>query len=203
MGMKTESTVGRMIIFTAPSGAGKTTLVRHLLATYEFLDFSISATTRDKREGEVDGKDYYFLTPEEFKAKIANKEFAEYEEVYANQFYGTLKSEIQRIWDSGKHIVFDIDVKGAVNIKDFYKEACLAVFVRPPSLEVLIDRLKKRATETPASLAKRIDRVKREMTYENRFDTVVVNDLLEVSKKESEYVVENFILGRPFDDEQE
>lgn len=201
--MASKNVQGRMILFTAPSGAGKTTLVRHILSQYDNLDFSISATTRSKREGEEHGKDYYFLSANEFRQKISNDEFAEYEEVYEDQFYGTLKSEIQRIWNEGKHIVFDIDVKGAVNIKKNYGDACLAVFVRPPSLQVLIDRLTNRGTESESSLRKRIARVKREMTYENRFDTVVVNDLLEVAKKEAEYIVENFIYGRPFDTEEE
>lgn len=190
----------KMVVFTAPSGAGKTTLVRHLLEKYDFLDFSISACTREKRPHEIDGKDYYFISPEEFKAKIEADEFIEFEEVYENQFYGTLRSEVERIWNSGKAIVFDIDVKGAVNIKKRYKDNCLTVFVKPPSFEILVERLRNRKTETDASLKKRITRVKRELSYETDFDTVVVNDLLEVAKKESEYLVENFILGKPFID---
>ncbi|MCB0645307.1 MAG: guanylate kinase [Saprospiraceae bacterium] len=190
----------KMVVFTAPSGAGKTTLVRHLLEKYDFLDFSISACTREKRAHEINGKDYYFISPEEFKAKIEADEFIEFEEVYENQFYGTLRSEVDRIWNSGKAIVFDIDVKGAVNIKKRYKDNCLTVFVKPPSFEVLVERLRNRNTETEASLKKRITRVKRELSYETDFDTVVVNDLLEVAKKESEYLVENFILGKPFID---
>ena len=191
---------GKMIIFTAPSGAGKTTLVQHLLEHYDFLDFSISATTRVKRDFEVDGKDYYFLDLKTFNQNLENDLFVEWEEVYDGQYYGTLKSEVERIWKLGKHVVFDIDVKGATNIKKLYKERCLAVFVRPPSLEILIQRLKNRKTESAASLKKRIARVKREMTYESEFDIVVVNDLLEVAKKESEYLIENFILGTPFVD---
>jgi guanylate kinase len=186
----------KMIVFTAPSGAGKTTLVKHLLDSYEFLDFSISATTRTKRPHETEGKDYYFLTPEEFKRRINADEFIEYEEVYEDQFYGTLRSEVDRIWDSGKAIIFDIDVKGAKNIKNLYGDQCLTIFVRPPSLEVLISRLTARATETEESLRKRIARIREEVTYEPIFDTVVVNDLLEVAKKESEYLTENFILGK-------
>ena len=186
----------KMIVFTAPSGAGKTTLVKHLLDSYEFLDFSISATTRAKRPHETEGKDYYFLSPEEFKRRISADEFIEYEEVYEDQFYGTLRSEVDRIWDSGKAIIFDIDVKGAKNIKNLYGDQCLTIFVRPPSLEVLISRLTARATETEESLRKRIARIREEVTYEPIFDTVVVNDLLEVAKKESEYLTENFILGK-------
>ena len=183
----------KMLVFTAPSGAGKTTIVRHLLNTYPILDFSVSATNRAKREKEVDGKDYYFLDTETFKSKIEKDEFVEWEEVYDDQFYGTLKSEIDRLWALGKHIVFDIDVRGATNIKKLYKEECLAIFIKPPSLDVLINRLKKRDTETEASLKKRIARVKREMEYENTFDTVLVNDLLEVSLKEAELIVEDFL----------
>jgi guanylate kinase len=194
---------GRMIIFTAPSGAGKTTLVRHLLEEYDFLDFSISATTRAKRDHEVDGKDYYFLSKEEFESRKENGEFIEWEEVYEGQYYGTLKSEVDRIWKDGSHAIFDIDVKGATSIKNIFGDKCLSVFVRPPSLEVLIERLKGRKTESESSLRKRIERVRREMTYENSFDVVLVNDLLDVAKKEAEYYTENFLLGLPFIDEEE
>jgi guanylate kinase len=193
-----SSAKGKMVVFTAPSGAGKTTLVRHLLSNYDFLDFSISATTRTKRAHELEGKDYYFLSQDEFKQKIKDELFLEHEEVYEGQFYGTLKSEVDRIWSLGKTVIFDIDVMGAYNIKSTYGADCLTVFVRPPSVDVLIERLVKRDTETDESLTKRIARIKREMTYESKFDIVVVNDLLEVAKKESEYLVENFILGKPF-----
>ena len=189
----------RMILFTAPSGAGKTTLVKHLLKEYDFLDFSISATSREKRLHERDGVDYYFLSREEFEKKIAGGEFIEWEEVYEDQYYGTLKSEVDRIWAEGKYAIFDIDVKGATAIKSIYGDKCLAVFVRPPSLDVLINRLKGRNTESAESLAKRIERVKREMTYENTFDVVLVNDLLDVAKKEAGYYTENFLLGMPFE----
>lgn len=197
-----SKTDGRLMIFTAPSGAGKTTLVRHLLEEYDFLDFSVSATTREKRDYEVDGRDYYFMSKEEFESKKDAGEFIEWEEVYEGQYYGTLRSEVDRIWANGKHVVFDIDVKGATAIKSIYGDQCLAVFVRPPSLEVLIERLKGRKTESAASLAKRIERVKREMTYENTFDVILVNDLLDVAKKEAEYFTENFILGMPFSEEE-
>ena len=188
-----ENSLGKMIVLTAPSGSGKTTLVKHLLQKFDFLDFSISATTRDQRAHEVDGKDYYFLSPEEFKTRLANDEFIEHEEVYENQFYGTLKSEVDRIWSLGKVIIFDIDVKGAKNIKDLYGEQCLTIFVRPPSVEVLISRLTARATENEESLRKRIARIREEITYEPIFDTVVVNDLLEVAQLEAEYLVKNFV----------
>ena len=184
---------GKMFIFTAPSGAGKTTIVRHLLDKYNFLDFSISATTRNKRPHEQDNVDYYFMSVDEFKENVANGAFIEWEEVYENQFYGTLKSEVERIWSNNKHLVFDIDVRGAQNIKRFFGDKCMSVFVRPPSVEVLIDRLINRNTETPESLQKRISKVRREMEYENTFDMVLVNDLLEVSFVEAEHIVETFI----------
>ncbi|HLO56157.1 MAG TPA: guanylate kinase [Saprospiraceae bacterium] len=186
---------GKMFIFTAPSGAGKTTIVRHLLDKYNFLDFSISATTRNKRPHEQDKVDYYFMSVDEFKENVANGAFIEWEEVYENQFYGTLKSEVERIWSNNKHLVFDIDVRGAQNIKRFFGDKCMSVFVRPPSVEVLIDRLVNRNTETPESLQKRISKVRREMEYENTFDMVLVNDLLEVSFVEAEHIVETFIEG--------
>lgn len=196
-----EQKDGKMVLFTAPSGAGKTTLVQHLLQKYDFLEFSISATTRARRVHETEGKDYYFLSPEEFKSRVANGDFLEWEEVYDDQFYGTLISEVDRIWANGRFALFDIDVKGATSIKNLYGERCLAVFVRPPSLDTLITRLKNRKTETPESLVKRIERVKREMTYENTFDIVIVNDVLEVAKKEAEHLIENFLLGKHFTDE--
>jgi len=200
--MRTTSKEGKMFIFTAPSGAGKTTIVRHLLKTYNFLDFSVSATTREMRDYEVDGKDYYFLTPEEFRKRVDNDEFIEWEEVYKDQYYGTLKSEVNRVWESGKHIVFDIEVKGATNIKDLYKEKCHAIFIKPPSLEILIERLTNRKTESAASLKKRIARVKREMEYQDTFDAILVNDLLQVALKEAEFMVETFVYGKPFDEEE-
>lgn len=188
---------GKMFIFTAPSGAGKTTLVKHLLAKYDNLGFSVSATTRSKREHEVDGKDYYYLTVEDFKTKVANGDFIEWEEVYHDQYYGTLKSEVDRIWDLGQHLVFDIDVRGAKNIKNLYPEVCMSVFVRPPSIDTLVDRLINRNTETEESLQKRISKVRKEMEYENSFDIVLVNDTLEIALVEAEHIVETFIYGVP------
>jgi guanylate kinase len=200
--MKTAPKEGKMFIFTAPSGAGKTTIVRHLLKTYDFLDFSVSATTRSMRDYEIDGKDYYFLTPEEFRLRVDNDEFIEWEEVYEDQYYGTLKSEVERVWESGKHIVFDIEVKGATNIKNQYGNKCQAIFIKPPSLEILVERLTNRKTESDASLKKRIARVKREMTYQDTFDAILVNDLLQVALKEAEFMVETFVYGKPFDEEE-
>lgn len=200
--MKSTTDQGKMFIFTAPSGAGKTTIVRHLLKTYDFLDFSVSATTRSKRDHEVDGKDYHFLSPEEFRSKVDAGDFIEWEEVYQDQYYGTLKSEVDRVWELGKHIVFDIEVKGATNIKELYGEKCEATFIKPPSLEILIERLTNRNTESASSLRKRIARVKNEMTYQNTFDKVLVNDLLQVALKEAEFIIETFVAGKPFDEEE-
>ena len=189
----------KLIVFTAPSGAGKTTIVRYLLEKYDFLGFSVSATNREKRPKEVDGKDYYFLTTEEFKKRIEAKDFVEWEEVYEKQYYGTLKSEIDRVWSEKKYVVFDIEVNGATNIKQLYGDKAMVVFIKPPSLEILIERLKGRKTETAKSLAKRIRRVKREMTFENSFDYVLVNDVLDTSLKEAEIITESFIFGKLID----
>ena len=193
--MSVERFEGKMFIFTAPSGAGKTTIVRHLLEKYDFLGFSISATTRALRDYETDGNDYYFMSVETFKERVANGDFVEWEEVYHGQFYGTLKSEVERIWAAGKHLVFDIDVRGAQNLKKIYTNKCMSVFVRPPSVQVLIQRLIQRNTETAESLEKRLNKVKREMVFENTFDIVLVNDLLEISLKEAEHIISTFILG--------
>lgn len=184
-----------MVVFTAPSGAGKTTIVRHLLKKYpDQLSFSISATTRPKRENEVKKKDYYFLSPEEFKQKVADGEFIEYEEVYEDRYYGTLKSEVERIRALGKKVVFDIEVNGAQNIKDKYGDKCLVIFVKPPSFRTLIQRLTKRGTETPKSLEKRIRRIKKELLFENTFDLVLLNDVLEVTLDEAEQIIESQVL---------
>ena len=185
---------GKVIIFTAPSGGGKTTIVRHLLNTYQDdLDFSVSATSREIRPGEENGKDYYFLTKEEFENKIQAGAFLEWEEVYKDLFYGTLKSEVERIWSLKKHIIFDVDVKGAQSIKSHFGDQCLAIFIKPPSLNILVNRLKSRGTEDEKSLRKRITRVKHEMTYEHLFDKILVNDILEVAQKEAALMVEEFI----------
>ena len=186
-----------MLIFTAPSGAGKTTVVRHLLNKYNFLDFSVSATTRQMRSYEIEGKDYYFMSNDIFKSNIDADVFVEWEEVYKDQYYGTLKSEVERIWKNDKHLVFDIDVRGATNIKKIYGTKCMSVFIKPPTVEILIQRLIDRNTETPESLNKRIEKVKREMTFENSFDIVLVNDDIEVALKEAEHIVETFIFGVP------
>jgi guanylate kinase len=180
----------KLIIFTAPSGAGKTTIVRHLLAKYNHLSFSVSATTRENRAHEVNGKDYYFLSLEEWQSKIDEGDFLEYEEVYTNQYYGTLKSEIERLRLSGKSVLFDIDVKGAMNIKETYGEDAITIFVKPPSDEILFQRLRDRATETPESLRKRIARAAEELTYEPHCDIVLLNDDLDTALSEADKIIE-------------
>lgn len=190
---KKNSFQGKLLIFTAPSGAGKTTIVRHLLEYFDELDFSVSATNRAMRSHEKDGKDYYFLSTKKFKKKIEKGDFLEWEEVYEDQYYGTLKSEIKRLWKDKKHIIFDIDVRGAKSIKKVYKDQALAVFIKPPSPEILFERLKNRRTETEKSLKKRIARAKKELKYENKFDTILVNDDLEVALKDAEKIVDAFL----------
>lgn len=184
----------KLMVFTAPSGAGKTTIVRHLLKTFDDLDFSISASTRKQRHNEKHGKDYYFISVEEFQEKIEKEEFVEWEEVYEDQFYGTLKSEVERLRKLGKHVIFDIDVQGAISIKKVYKEEVLVVFIKPPSPEILFERLRARKTETEKSLKKRIAKASRELTYEDRFDEVLMNDDLETALKEAEKIVKKFCL---------
>ncbi len=185
---------GKLIIFSAPSGSGKTTIVRHLLQTNENLGFSISACTRDRRgRAEQNGKDYYFLTPDEFKHKIDADEFVEWEEVYVGAFYGTLKSEIQRLWDSGKHVLFDVDVQGGLKLKQYYGDRALAVFVKVPDEETLRQRLVGRGTETEDSLSKRLFKVHFEMSFQDQFDVVLVNDDLEDSYAKAQKLIDDFI----------
>jgi guanylate kinase len=189
---------GKIIIFSAPSGAGKTTIVKHLLSVNPNLGFSISACTRDKRgRTEVNGKDYYFITPEDFKKRIAGDEFVEWEEVYEGAFYGTLKSEIERIWQSGKHAILDVDVKGGLSIKHFYKERALAVFVKPPSIEELANRLQARNTDSASSISSRVFKAKFEMAFEDQFDEVIVNDNLETACAKAEKLVNDFLKSEP------
>lgn len=183
----------KVIIFSAPSGAGKSTVVTHLMKRYPVLGFSVSATSRAPRGAEVNGKEYYFFTTEEFKKKIDNKEFVEYEEVYKGSYYGTLKSEIDRLWNNGKIIVFDIDVVGGVNLKNLFGESALSVFIKPPSMEVLRDRLTARGTEDPESVEKRVKKAQYELTFEDKFDEVLINDHLDKCLKEAERITEKFI----------
>ncbi len=189
--------MGKLIIVTAPSGAGKTTIVRHLLHTFDCLAFSVSATTRRPRSYEVEGKDYYFVSREQFKAWVAADEFAEWEEVYEGVFYGTLRKEINRLWAEGKHIVFDIDVQGALNLKKTYGNQALSVFVKPPSPEILYERLNRRNTEDPSSLAKRIAKAKEELGFQNKFDAIVVNDVLETALSDAVRLVSDFLGIQP------
>jgi guanylate kinase len=184
---------GKALIFSAPSGSGKTTIVRHLLTQNDDLGFSISASTRDKRgRTELDGTDYYFLTPELFKKKIDNREFIEWEEVYEGNFYGTLKSEIERIWTSGKNVIFDVDVKGGLNLKKYFGDRALAVFVKVPSLESLRERLRDRGTESEESVSRRLFKAGFEMSFQDQFDVILVNEDLETSLQQAQQLYDTF-----------
>lgn len=184
---------GKLIIFSAPSGAGKTTIVRHLLNKDLKLEFSISATSRGMRHTETDGKDYYFLTPEEFRNKIDNNEFLEWEEVYAGTYYGTLKSEVERIRNNGKNVIFDVDVVGGCNIKKYYGDEALAVFVQPPSVEELRNRLVSRSTDSLEVIEKRIAKAEYELTFASQFDLIIINEHLEIAFEEAEKRIREFL----------
>ena len=184
---------GKVIIVSAPSGAGKTSIVRHLLDAVPELQFSVSATTRHKRDYEEDGKDYYFITPDQFKERLANDEFLEWQEVYKDQFYGSLKSEVERIWENGGTVIFDVDVLGGLNIKKFYGDKALAVFIEPPTLEELCNRLKNRGTETKESLKKRLDKAEYEISFADQFDRIVLNDDLKTAQQEMINLVQDFL----------
>lgn len=184
--------MSKLIIITAPSGAGKTTIVQHLLASFDELAFSVSATTRKRREHEEEGHDYYFLSPKTFKERIDAEQFVEWEEVYENQFYGTLKSEVERLWKLGKHIIFDIEVKGALNIKKAYPDNSMAIFIQPPSKEILFERLRNRKTESEDSLRKRIARAELELSHADQFDQIIVNDILSDALAEAESIVSTY-----------
>ncbi len=184
---------GKLLIFSAPSGAGKTSIVKGVLSRVPNLAFSISACSRAKRPGEKDGVDYYFLSPDAFRQKIEENAFLEWEEVYPGSYYGTLRSEVERIWKQGKHVVFDVDVAGGLNIKTQYPERSLAVFIRPPSLEVLRERLTNRGTESAESLQKRLGKAEKELSCANQFDHVLVNDVLETAIDEACELVKKFV----------
>lgn len=188
---------GKLIVFSAPSGSGKTTIVRHLLKQEDLnLDFSISATSRQPRGKEVDGEDYYFMSAREFKDHIKNDDFLEWEEVYRDNFYGTLKKEVERIWKKGKHVIFDIDVVGGLDIKHIYPERTLAVFVKPPNIEELKIRLKKRGTESEDKINMRVAKASIEMATAPQFDFIIVNKNLEKALDEAHSLVRDFIKNK-------
>ena len=184
---------GKLIIFSAPSGAGKTTIVRYLLECGLNLAFSVSATSRKPRNNEKDGVDYYFLNQETFMQKAQNNEFLEWEEVYAGTCYGTLKSEVERLTAEGKNVLFDVDVVGGINIKKFYGSRALSIFIQPPSIQELKNRLIKRATDSLEIIEKRVAKAEYELTFASQFDHVVTNDIIEQAQTESENLVRNFI----------
>ncbi len=184
---------GKLIIFSAPSGSGKSTIINYLMTQGLNMHFSISATSRAPRGTEQNGVEYFFLTPEEFRTKIENDEFLEYEEVYANRFYGTLKAQVEKQLEEGQNVVFDVDVKGGVNIKKFYGERALSVFIQPPSVDELRRRLEGRATDTPEVINDRIARAEYELSFAPQFDTIVVNDDLETAKAEALQKIKDFL----------
>jgi guanylate kinase len=185
---------GKLIVFSAPSGSGKTTIVRHLLGIEDLnLEFSISATSREKRGTEIDGKDYYFLSLKEFKTHIKNDTFLEWEEVYRDNFYGTIKTEVERIWAMGKNVIFDIDVSGGLRIKRKFPEQTLAIFVKPPSIDELKIRLKNRKTESEDKINMRVAKASAELATAPLFDKIIINDTLEHALQEAHALVKNFI----------
>lgn len=186
--------MNKLIIFSAPSGSGKTTVVKHLLQTMpDKLGFSVSATTRKPRPGEENGREYHFLDLEDFEKRIEQNEFLEHEEVYAGILYGTLWSEVHKIWEQGRAVVFDVDVQGGLSLKRRFKDQALAIFLRPPSVEILMDRLRKRSTEVEHHLQERIVKANFELSFESQYDVVVVNDVLEDTLKRCEQIVTDFL----------
>ena len=185
--------MGKLIVISAPSGAGKTSIVHHLLKSMDEFSFSVSACSREKRDNETHGKDYYFLGIEGFQNKIKEDAFLEWEQVYENQYYGTLKSEIERIWSEGKTVIFDVDVIGGLNIKKQYPQECLSLFIMPPSLEVLAERLIGRRSESDESLQKRLDKAEEEIAQNQQFDRVILNDDFEIACDETVEIITNFI----------
>ena len=184
---------GKLIIFSAPSGSGKSTIIQSLLNRNLNLSFSISATSRAPRGTEKNGVEYYFISPEEFRQRIANGEFLEYEEVYAGKYYGTLKSEVERIINSGRNIIFDVDVVGGLNIKKYYGDQALALFIQPPSIEELKRRLNHRATDAPEVIASRIAKAEYELSFAPKFDRIIVNDILEKAQEEAYQTIRQFL----------
>lgn len=191
--MNSTNHKGKCIIFSAPSGAGKTTIVKYLLSQNLGLEFSISACSREPRGTETNGKDYYFYSLADFKQKIENEEFVEWEEVYSNMFYGTLKTEIERIWENGHHVIFDVDVVGGLNIKKQFQEKALAVFVNPPSVDALEERLRYRSTETEEKIQTRLAKAKVELDRANEFDYILNNFDLDQACLEAKKIVQEFL----------
>ena len=185
--------MGKLIVISAPSGAGKTSIVHQLLKDIPALSFSVSASSRERRGNEVHGKDYYFLGVEEFQQKIKEDACLEWEQVYENQYYGTLKSEIERIWSEEKTIIFDVDVVGGLNIKKQYPKECLSIFIMPPSIEVLAERLTGRGSESDESVKKRLDKAEKEIAQNQKFDSVILNDDFDIACEETMDVITNFI----------
>ena len=183
----------KLIVISAPSGAGKTSIVHHLLKNMSELSFSVSACSREKREKETHGEDYYFLGVEGFKEKIKEDAFLEWEQVYENQYYGTLKSEIERIWSAGKTVIFDVDVVGGLNIKKQYPTECLSIFIMPPSVDVLRERLSGRSSESEEKIEIRLDKAEEEIAQNQKFDTIILNDDFEIACEETQEVITNFI----------
>ena len=183
---------GKIIVLTSPSGGGKTTVVHHLMRQYSNLGFSVSVTTRAIRPDETEGVDYYYVSPERFQELITEGAFVEHEMVYPGQYYGTLRSEVERIWAQQQHVLFDIDVKGAVSIKKMYGEQSIIIFIKPPSFEILKERLMRRKSESAESIEKRLKNAELELQYEHVFDYILINDELDVTCKEAELVVERF-----------
>ena len=184
---------GKLVIFSAPSGSGKSTIINFLLKQGLDLHFSISATSREPRGSEKHGVEYYFLSPEEFKSKIAANEFLEYEEVYTNKYYGTLKSEVERLLTNGNNVVFDVDVVGGCNIKQYYGDRALSLFIQPPGIEVLRSRLEGRGTDSPEVIESRLAKATYEMTFAPKFDRVIINDEIETAKAETLQVIRAFL----------
>jgi guanylate kinase len=186
---------GKLVIISAPSGAGKTTIVKHLLDSGLKLSFSVSATTRPLRGNETEGEDYFFISVPEFKKRIENNEFVEWEEVYKDLLYGTLKSELERIWANGNFVIFDVDAKGGINLKKIFGTNSIALFIMPPSIEELENRLVKRGTDSPEKIRMRVNKAKDELKLANQFDTVIINNQLDKAKEEALKIVSSF-LGR-------
>jgi len=193
MGKRRKSMTEKLVIISAPSGAGKTTIVKHLLDSGLNLSFSVSATTRPLRGNERDGEDYFFLTVAEFRKRVENNEFVEWEEVYEDLMYGTLKSELERIWANGKHVLFDVDANGGINLKKKFGTSSIAIFIMPPSVEELENRLIKRDTDSPEKIKIRVEKAREEMKLASQFDTVIVNHQLDKAKKETEKIVTSFL----------